>query len=128
MQRCPCCNARLGADPRCPRCGADLGRILRCEQLADSWLGLSLQALNTHQADLAVAALERSLSYKQSQAALGLRHFLVRHQYRALYEHLAQKQWQDAGQTIVRLRVLQGNNEALNRFVEMIEHLQLRDS
>lgn len=128
MQRCPCCNARLSSDSLCPRCGADLGRIMRCEQLADAWSSVALQALKNEQPDIAVSALGRSLSYKQSQAARVLREFMLQHQYRTLYDCLAQKQWLPAKQTVARLRALQGDNEALSRFMELIEHLQLRAS
>lgn len=126
MQRCPCCNARLSAEPVCPRCGADLGRALRCEHLAKLWLSVSIQTLNAGQTTIAVAAIERSLSFKQTQAARLFRDFLVQHQYQALYEHLAQKQWQDARQTIAGLHVLLGDNEALSRFLALIEHLSTK--
>lgn len=123
MQRCPCCNARLSAEPLCPRCGADLSRTLRCEQLAETWLSVSLQTLQAGRADIAIAAVKRSLSFKQTQAARLFRDFLVQHQYRSLYEHLAQKHWPDARQTVARLHVLQGANESLSRFLALIEYL-----
>lgn len=126
MQRCPCCNARLSAEPLCPRCGADLSRALGCEHLAKLWLSASLQTLTAGQPDIAVAAIERSLSFKQTQAARLFRDFLVQHQYRALYEYLAQKQWQDARQTIAGLHVLQGDNESLSRFLALLEHLSAK--
>jgi hypothetical protein len=122
MQRCPCCNARLRAEPVCSRCGADLSGALRCEELAKLWLSVSLQTLHAGQPDVAVAAIERSLSFKQTHAARLFRDFLVQHQYRTLYEHLAQKQWQDARRTVARLTVLLGDNESLNRFLAFIEH------
>lgn len=125
MQRCPCCNARLTAASLCPRCGAELDRAMRCESLANLWLSVSLQTLDADQADIAVAAVRRSLSFKQTQAARLFRNFLAQHQYQALYRCLAQSQWQEARQTLARLRVLQGDSEALRRFLELIEHLEL---
>jgi hypothetical protein len=123
MQRCPCCNARLAAEPLCARCGADLRPALRCEQLAEQWLSLSLQSLNVGQADVAVAAIKRSLSFKQTQAGRLFRDFLVRHLYQALYDCLGQKRWGAARQTVARLQVLLGENETLSRFLAMIEYL-----
>lgn len=125
MQRCPCCNARLSAASLCPRCGAELDRAMRCESLAKLWLSVSLQMLDADQADIAVAAVQRSLSFKQTQEARVFRDFLVQHQYQALYRHLEHNQWQEARQTLTRLRVLQGESEALRRFLELIEHLEL---
>ena len=123
MQRCPCCNARLAAEPLCPRCGADLGSLLRCEQQAKLWLSVAMQTLNAGRADIAVAAIQRSLSFKQTQAAYLLRDFLVQHQYQALYAFLGQKQWQSARQALANLRVLRGDSEALARFLALIEYM-----
>jgi hypothetical protein len=123
MQRCPCCHARLSAAPLCPRCGADLSPVIRCEHLAKDWLGVSLQALNSGATDLAIAAVKRSLSYKQTIEAQRFEGFLVQHQYQALYVNLARKQWQDARQTITRLRILQGDNDALPRFQCLVDYL-----
>ena len=123
MQRCPCCNARLKSDPQCPRCGADLARALRCEQLAQTWLSVALQTLNAGQADIAVAALRRSLSFKQTQAAKFFRAFLIQRQFLLLYDSIGQKQWPSARQAIARLQSLMGDNEALQRFVALVGHL-----
>ena len=123
MQRCPACNARLSAGSLCPRCGADLSRIQRCERLAEQWLSVSLQTLQAGKADVAVAAIERSLSFKQTQAAKLVKGFLIQHQYQALYESLGQQHWQEAGHILARLRRLQGDNEVLRRFTELIAYL-----
>ena len=123
MQRCPACTARLSASPVCQRCGADLSRALYCEKLAKLWLTLALKMLNAQQADIAIAAVERSLSFQQTPAARLFRDFLVQHQYQALYECLAQQQLQSAQQTLDRLRTLQGNNETLRRFQGLLAHL-----
>jgi len=126
MQRCPCCNSRLPAGGSlCSRCGADLSQALRCEALAEQWLALSVQTLNADQADIAVAAVNRSLSFKQTSAARLFRDFLLQHQYQTLYDCLAKKQWQDARLTIARLQILQGDNETLFRFLALIEHLNM---
>ncbi|AEF99374.1 hypothetical protein [Methylomonas methanica] len=123
MQRCPCCNARLKSDPQCPRCGADLAGALHCEQLAQTWMSVALQTLNAGQADIAVAALQRSLSFKQTPAARLFRDFLIQQQYRLLYDSIGQKQWPAARQAIARLQRLMGDNEALQRFVALVGHL-----
>lgn len=125
MQRCPCCNARLKAEPLCPRCGADLSRALQCEQLAEAWLSVALQSLTAGQASIAIAAVKRSLSFKQTQAAGLFQDFLIHHQYQALYQNIARKQWPQARQTLARLQVLMGDNESLQRFLALIEHLAL---
>ncbi|MDD2739867.1 MAG: hypothetical protein PHR94_13130 [Methylomonas lenta] len=125
MQRCPCCHARLKSEPICPRCGAELSRVLCCEQLAQVWLSLALQTLSAGQAEIAVAAVKRSLSYQQTQAARLFRDFLIHQQYQVLYGKIEQKQWSDARQTVACLQSLQGDNESLQRFLGLIEHLAL---
>jgi hypothetical protein len=96
---------------------------MRCELLAKLWLALSVQTLNAGQPDIAVSAINRSLSFKQTQTAQLFKSFLEPHQYQVLYKHLAQKQWQDARQTLVRLQVLLGDTESLRRFHELIDYL-----
>lgn len=123
MQRCPCCNARLNGDSRCSRCGADLGRVMSCERLAGEWLSTAWRMMCADQPDIAVQAINRSLSFKQTQSAQVFRQFLVHHQYRALYACLAQKQWQDARQTLAVLRALHVDNETLSRFQGLIDFL-----
>jgi len=123
MQRCPACDARLKELWQCSRCGADLSRIIRCERLAEAWLSVSLQALQASRADVAVSAIVRSLSFKQTPAAKLVKWFLIRHQYNALYECLGKQHWQAASSIVSRLRILQGDNEALKRFDELIGYL-----
>lgn len=125
MQRCPACNARLSAGLVCPRCGADLSRIFRCERLAEQWLSVGLQSLQAGRADVAVSALLRSLSLKQTPGAKLIKSFLIEHQYRALYENLEQRHWQKAADIVSGLLKLQGENEALRRFDELIGHLSM---
>ncbi|MBS3952871.1 MAG: hypothetical protein KGZ88_07985 [Methylomicrobium sp.] len=128
MQRCPCCNARLSGDSRCSRCGADLGRVVSCEQLAGEWLSNAWRMMCAKKPDIAAQAINRSLSFKQTQAAQVFRQFLVHHQYRALYEGLAQQNWQNARQTLAVLRALHGNNETLSRFQDLIDFLSVGDA
>jgi hypothetical protein len=101
---------------------------MRCESLGKLWLTLSIQMLNADQPDIAIAAVERSLSFKQTPAARLFRDFLVQHQYQALYERLAQKHWQAARQTLARLHYLRGDIETLRRFQELTEHLSAPNS
>jgi hypothetical protein len=96
---------------------------VQCEQLSKLWLTLALQILNAQQVDIAIAAVDRSLSFKQTPEARLFRDFLVQHQYQSLYECLAQQDWQAARQTLGRLHSLQGDNEALRRFQALIKHL-----
>lgn len=128
MKRCPCCNARLKDSPLCARCGADLSRALRCEQLAKQWLALSLQTLEAGQASIAVHAVKRSLSYRQTPEARAFRGFIIKHQYTSLYDCLARQDLQSARRTVSNLSVLQGDNEALVRFQELIDHLSARST
>lgn len=123
MQRCPACNARLGATSLCGRCGADPGRIMRCEQLAATWLSVSLQTLHAGKMDLAAAAIQRSLSLQQTPAARLVKAFLIRQYYRALYDNLDLQRYQQAQIIVKRLRELQGENEALQRFADMADYL-----
>jgi hypothetical protein len=128
MQRCPCCNARLSGDSRCSRCGADLSRVSSCERLAAEWLSTAWRMMGADKPDIAVQAINRSLSFKQTQAAQVFRQFLAHHQYRALYECLAQQHWQNARQTLAVLRALHGDNETLSRFQDLIDFLSAGDA
>ena len=123
MQRCPACNARLSAGTNCPRCGADLSQVIRSERLAEQWLSVSLQSLSVGRPDLAVAAIRRSLSFKQMPEAKLVKGFLIKLQYKALYDKVGQQYWPEARNTLDRLRILQGENETLLRFDEMIGYL-----
>lgn len=120
MQRCPACNARLNGSARCPRCAADLSGTIRCERLAEQWLSVSLQSLHANRADVAVSAIVRSLSFQQTSAANLVKGFLIQQQYWALYDSLGRQCWPEAGDILSRLRRLQGDNEALQRFDEMV--------
>jgi hypothetical protein len=89
--------------------------------LAELWLSVSLQALQAGCPEIAVRAVNRSVSFKQTRQARVFLEFLIRHQYNALYDHLARRQWQNALQTLSRLHVLQGDTETLSRFKELID-------
>lgn len=123
MQRCPACTARLNTSPLCPRCGADFSRVQQCEKLAKLWLTLALQMLDAQQTDLAIAAVERSFSFKQTPAARLFRGFIVQHQYQALYACLVKQHWQAAQKTLNRLQRLQGDHETLRRFQALLEYI-----
>lgn len=125
MQRCPACNARLGAATLCPRCGADLSRVILSDRLAEQWLSVALQSLHAGRADVAVPAICRSLSFKRVPAAKLVKGFLIQHQYQALYQSLGQRSWREADDTVNRLRILQGENETLRRFDELIQYLSV---
>lgn len=123
MQRCPACNARLTTATICPRCAADLSPILRSERLAEQWLSVSLQSLHAGRADVAVLAIGRSLSFKQTPVTKLVKGFLIQHQYQAFYQSVGQQCWHEAGVIVERLRLLQGQNEALQRFDELLGYL-----
>jgi len=126
MQRCPACDARLNESMSCRRCGADLSRVISCEGSAKAWLSVSLQALQATRPDVAVSAIVRSLSFKQTPAAKLLKDFLIQHQYRALYDSVGRQCWQEANDIVDRLRMLQGNNETVRRFAELVGYLASR--
>ncbi|OAH97826.1 hypothetical protein A1353_22425 [Methylomonas methanica] len=128
MQRCPACNARLGKATLCPRCGADLKQIVRSERAAEQWLSVSLQSTGAGRMDVAVPAVLRSLSFKQTPAAKLLRGFLVQRLYRTLYDTVAEQRWPEARDILGHLRMLEGQNETLRRFDEMIGQLSVTSS
>lgn len=96
---------------------------MKCERLAEQWLSVSLQSLQAGRADVAVLAVARSLSFKQTLPAKLFKGFLIQHQYRAFYQSVGQHCWSEAGNVINRLRMLQGDNEALRRFDELLGYL-----
>ncbi|WP_020484097.1 hypothetical protein [Methylomonas sp. MK1] len=128
IQRCPACNARLGAATLCPRCGAELKQIVRSERVAQQWLSVSLQSAEAGRLDLAVPAVLRSLSFKQTLAAKLLRGFLVQRLYRTLYDTVAQQRWPEAHDILGHLRMLEGQNETLRRFDDMIGQLSVKSA
>ncbi|OQW72702.1 MAG: hypothetical protein BVN35_13650 [Proteobacteria bacterium ST_bin11] len=128
MQRCPACNARLGAATLCPRCGAELKQIILSERVAEQWLSVSLQSTGGGRMNVAVPAVLRSLSFKQTPAAKLLRGFLVQRLYRTLYVTVAEQCWPEALDTLGYLRMLEGQNETLRRFDEMIGHLSVESA
>lgn len=128
MQRCPACNARLGAATLCPRCGAELKQIVRSERAAEQWLSVSLQSAGAGWMDVAVPAVLRSLSFRQIPAAKLLRGFLVQRLYRMLYDTVAEQRWPEAHDILGHLRMLEGQNETLRRFDEMIGQLSVKSA
>lgn len=82
-----------------------------------------MQSLAAGRPAIAVPALLRSLSFKQTPPAKLLHGFLIRQLYRALYDQLGQQRWPAARETLSQLRTLQGGNDALDRFAEMIDQL-----
>jgi uncharacterized protein (DUF111 family) len=128
IQRCPACNARLGAATLCPRCGAELKQIVRSERAAEQWLSVSLQSAGAGWMDVAVPAVLRSLSFKQIPAAKLLRGFLVQRLYRMLYDTVAEQRWPEAHDILGHLRMLEGQNETLRRFDEMIGQLSVKSA
>ncbi|MBS4049701.1 MAG: hypothetical protein KGZ69_00660 [Methylomonas sp.] len=128
MQRCPLCSARLSEAPVCPRCGTELHRVLRSGRLAKAWLSVSLQTLHAGRADVAVLAIRRSLSFKQTPEAKLLKGFLIRRQYRALYQSLGQQNWREARGILDGLRALQGDSETLLRFAELVGYLSFQSN
>jgi len=123
IPRCPACNARLGAATACPRCGAELQHIFRSQRLAEQWLGVALQTTRAGRLAIAVPAVLRSLSFKQTPAAKLLHGFLIQQLYRTLYENLGRQDWQEARGMLSLLQMLQADNETLRRFAEMIAQL-----
>ncbi|GAB4256126.1 MAG: hypothetical protein Kow0065_04730 [Methylomicrobium sp.] len=128
MQRCPCCHARLSAEPACKRCGADLRRALQSERLASQWLAAALQLCSANRPSLAARAVRRSLSFKQTSEARCFQAFLIEHQYRLFYTYLARKQWTAALETVSVLQLLQGDGEVLMRFRDLVDYLSSQDS
>jgi len=126
MQRCPACNARLGALTLCPRCGAELKQIIRSQRLAEQWLSVSLQSAGYGLMDVAVPAVLRSLSFRQTPAAKLVKGFLVQRLYRTLYQDVAERRWPEARDVLGHLRMLEGRNETLHRFYDMIDHLSVK--
>ncbi|MGR8930685.1 MAG: hypothetical protein ACU836_08585 [Gammaproteobacteria bacterium] len=123
MQRCPACDARLNDESFCTRCGADLSRIRRCERLAEQWLSVSLKSLHAGRFDVAIPAIIRSLSFKQTPQALLAKGFVIQQQYQTFYQTVGTQCWQEARDILSRLRMLQGQNEALRYLDALIKYL-----
>ena len=127
MERCPCCNARLTGSQFCPRCQADLGSVLGSEQLARYWLSNALQYWLARNPQMAILALTKSISLKQSPLALIFRDFMIRQQYPNVLDLLEKKAFAEAKELLLYLRALNPHNKFLRQLYGFARYLSVKD-
>jgi len=127
MQRCPCCNARLGGEAICPRCRSDLGKAQAAEQAAGIWLAEAIRLWQENKAEQSLDALERSLQLKSSRLALALRDFFIDRHCQAILDLLAQKQVLAVKQRLHGIRHLLPGNEMLQQLNAFTDYLLVKD-
>jgi hypothetical protein len=127
MERCPCCNARLGGAARCPRCQADLSHMMAAEQAARFWLAKAIQYWQDNEAGQSVSALELSLRLKKTGLALVFRDFLIRQQCQDVLDLLAQKQLLPAKQRLYSLRNWLPHSQLLQQLNAFTDYLLVQN-
>jgi len=127
MERCPCCNARLTDAVFCPRCQADLGSVLGCEQLARHWLINTVQFWFARDPQMAILALTKSISLKQTPLALVFRDFIIRQQCQNVLGLLEKKEYTEAKESLSLLRDLNPHNKFLRQLYGFTKYLLAKD-
>jgi len=123
MERCPCCNARLGEALVCSRCKADLRTVISTENASQYWLSKAIQNWQVSKTEQSLDALNLSLHLKKTGLALVFHDFLIRQQCQDLLELLAQKQLQPAKQQLYKIRNLLPYSKQLQQLHTFTDYL-----
>ena len=123
MERCPCCNARLGGLLSCPRCQTDLSAVTASIQSAQVWLQQAIQQWAKNDVEQSVKALVFSLHLKQSQLGLVFCDFIIDQQSKKISALLAQKQVMAAKRQLYKLRLLIPHSLLLLQMRSYIDYL-----
>ena len=123
MDRCPCCNARLGEVEICPRCKADLSAIINAEQSAQFWLSKAIYFCLESKAEQGIAALELSLCLNKNRMAEVFRDFLIQRHCRDILDLLAKKQLLAAKQQLYKVRELLPHSKQLRKLDSFTDFL-----
>ncbi len=127
MERCLCCNARLGEAVTCPRCQADLGLVISSEKAAQFWLSKAIEYWLDNEAGKSIAALGLSIQLKKTKLAVVLRGFLIQQFSQDILELLIQKQVTQAKQQFYRIRYLLPHSDQLQQLQKFTEYLWIKD-
>ncbi|MGR9117002.1 MAG: hypothetical protein ACU85E_14655 [Gammaproteobacteria bacterium] len=127
MQRCICCNARMGGAALCPRCRSDLSQVLAAENSAEIWLVEAIRLWQENKAEKSLDALERSLQLKSNRLALALRGYFIDRLCQDVLELLAQKRIQAAKRKLYGIRHLFPGNEQLFQLNAFTDYLWIED-
>lgn len=126
MERCPCCNARLGELASCSRCQTDLTVLNNVEQMAKLWLKKAINYWLDSQVDKSLDALALSLRLKKTKVAVALQSYIIHLQYQNVLELLAQKQLYLAKQSLFKMRHLFLYHRQLQQLNLFVDYLLLR--
>lgn len=127
MERCPCCNARLTGAKFCPRCQADLGSVLGSEKLARLWLNEALQFWLASEPKIAILALTKSISLKQTPLALVFRDFIIRQHSQYVLGLLVNKSYREANESLLLLQALNPHNKILRKLYGFTKYLLIKN-
>lgn len=128
MERCLCCNARLGEATTCPRCKTNLNTVIGNEKAAQYWLIKAIQNWKANEIEQSIATLALSLSLKKTKLALVFREFLIQQQCQDLLELLAQKQVLTAKQQLYKIQKLLPHSKLLQQLLKFTEYLLVEKS
>jgi len=127
MERCPCCNARLTGENLCPRCQADLSSVLGSEELARHWLNKTVHFWLAGEPQMAILALTKSLSVKQTPLTLVLCDFIVEQECKNVLRLLEKKDFAGAKQSLSLLHELSPHHKFLKQLSGFTRYLMAKE-
>jgi len=127
MERCPCCNARLGELASCSRCQADLTDLNNVEKMAKLWLKKAINYWLDSQVDKSLNALALSLRLKKNKVAVAFQSYIIHQLCQNVLELLAQKQLYLAKQSLFKMRHLFLYHRQLQQLNLFIDSLLIKD-
>lgn len=125
MQRCTCCNARMGDAGICPRCQTDFSHAQAAELAAQYFLAVAIQYCRQQHLEQCLKALQHSLHLHQSRLAARFRDFLIHQHSREILDLLAKQQVPAAKQRLFKLRLLLPHSELLQQLHAFTDYLLL---
>ncbi|SJM94261.1 hypothetical protein [Crenothrix polyspora] len=128
MERCSCCNARLGGALICPRCQTNLAAVISSEQQANALLAHAMQLWFIQERKLAVQTLTQALGYKKTPAILIFRDFIIRQYGSKIVALLAHGKHQHAQYTLTLLIKLHPTHPLLLQLRGFTNHLIAKSS
>jgi hypothetical protein len=123
MERCPCCNARLGGLSICTRCQTDLSAVISSAQAADYWLQQAIQSWALQDTEQSVKALVCMLRLKKSKLGLLFRDFIISHQAKKILALLSQQQLSAAKHQLYLVRWLIPQSQLLQQIQAFLDYL-----
>ncbi|MCF6204622.1 MAG: hypothetical protein L3J59_13295 [Methylococcaceae bacterium] len=127
MERCPCCNARLGKVISCPRCQADLTVLNNVEQMAKLWLKKAINYWLDNHLEKSLDALMLSLRLKKTRVAVTFQKFIIQQQCQNILEFLVKNQLYSAKKRLLTMRHLFLYHQQLQQLNFFVDSLLIKE-